>query len=85
MIKVCFYLLPLGLPGGDQVDGLPPAVSLESECSCVKNLTFSKKTSTNKSVVTRASADDQSVLQPAVDRQPGHRRGDREEVGRNIP
>ena len=24
-------------------------------------------------------------LQPAVDRQPGHRRGDREEVGRNIP
>ena len=25
------------------------------------------------------------TLQPAVDRQPGHRRGDREEVGRNIP
>ena len=24
-------------------------------------------------------------LQPAVDRQPAHRRGDREEVGRNIP
>ena len=22
---------------------------------------------------------------PAIDRQPGHRRGDREEVGRNIP
>ena len=27
MIKVCFFLLPLGLPGGDQVDGLPPAAS----------------------------------------------------------
>ena len=26
-----------------------------------------------------------SVLQPAVDRQPDNRRGDQEEVGRNIP
>ena len=23
-----FFLLPLGLPGGDQVDGLPPAASI---------------------------------------------------------
>ena len=44
-----FFLLPLGFPGGNQVDGSPPAAK--------------------------------SNLQPAVDRQPGHRRGDREKVG----
>ena len=28
-MKVCFFLLSLGLPGGDLVDGLPPAASSE--------------------------------------------------------
>ena len=29
VLKICLsvFLLPLGLPGGDQVDGLPPAAS----------------------------------------------------------
>ena len=39
----------------------------------------------NSSVVAAPSTDDCPVSRPAVDRQPGHRRGDREEVGRNMP
>ena len=36
-------------------------------------------------LVAAGSWDPSPVLQPAVDRQPGHRREDREELGRNIP
>ena len=59
-----FSLLPLGLPGGNQVDGLPPAAS---PCANILAITyFQYRKSLN--------------LQPAVNRQPGYRRGDREVV-----
>ena len=38
----------------------------------------------NSSVVAAGPGATYPYLQPAVDRQPGHRRGDREKVGRNI-
>ena len=34
--EVFFVLLPLGLPGGNQVDGLPPASS-NTKCSCLES------------------------------------------------
>ena len=33
IFKVWFFLLPLGLPGGDLVDGLPPAASCEARAA----------------------------------------------------
>ena len=51
-----------------------------------EKLNFFKKSAPNFSIVLAAGPGAAyPYLRPAVDRQPGHRRGDREEVGRNTP
>ena len=83
----CFLsLLPLGLPGGNQVDGLPPAASVGVwgggvDSSLVSLLWFEivSLVSVHRLFGYRMRCE-YGHLRPTVNRQPGYRRGDREVV-----